>query len=114
MRISDWSSDVCSSDLDLGTDYGGSEARWRYRGGDAERPWSIVAGLSYDDLRQHRQGYENFIGTDLGVRGAQRRDEIDTVYSFDQYLQGSWRFAERWDAQLGVRHSHIAFKSDDH
>src|SRR3546814_1134227 len=95
MRISDWSSDVCSSDLDLGTDYGGSEARWRYRGGDAERPWSIVAGLSYDDLRQHRQGYENFIGTDLGVRGAQRRDEIDTVYSFDQYLQGSWRFAER-------------------
>ncbi|WP_366514923.1 TonB-dependent receptor family protein [Solimonas terrae] len=104
--------------VDLGTDYGGSEARWQYRGGNAERPWSLVAGLSYDDLRQHRQGYENFVtdgsDTELGVRGAQRRDEIDTVYSLDQYLQGSWRFAERWDAQLGVRHSHIAFKSDDH
>lgn len=100
--------------IDLGTNYGGSEARWRYRGGDAEHPWSIVAGLSYDDLRQHREGYENFIGSELGVRGTQRRNEIDTVYSFDQYVQGSWRFADRWDAQLGVRHSHVAFKSDDH
>ncbi|HET8881997.1 MAG TPA: TonB-dependent receptor, partial [Solimonas sp.] len=100
--------------IDLGTDYGGTEARWRYRGGNAERPWTIVAGVSYDDLRQHRQGYENFVGDELGVRGAQRRDEIDTVYSFDQYLQGSWRFAERWDAQLGVRHSRIAFDSNDH
>jgi iron complex outermembrane receptor protein len=99
--------------VDLSTDYGGGEARWSYRGGSEGRPWSIVAGLNYDDLRQHRQGYENFVGEQLGVRGAQRRNEIDTVWNFDQFAQGRWRFAERWDAQAGVRHSRIVFKSDD-
>ncbi|NKF24639.1 TonB-dependent receptor [Solimonas sp. C16B3] len=105
--------------VDLGTDFGGSEARWSYRGGTADRPWSIVAGLAWDDLRQHRQGFENFVENDdgsntLGVRGDQRRNEIDSVWSFDQFVQGSWRFAERWEAQAGVRHSRIAFKSNDH
>lgn len=100
--------------VDLGTDYGGGEARWHTRGGSAERPWSLVGGLSYDSLRQHRRGYENFVGSALGVRGALRRNEIDSVDSFDQYLQGSWRFAERWSALVGVRHSRIAFESDDH
>ncbi|MGH8444560.1 MAG: TonB-dependent receptor family protein [Solimonas sp.] len=99
--------------VDLGTNYGGTEARWSLRGGSAERPWSLAAGLAYDDLRQHRQGYENFIGTELGVKGALRRDEIDTVWDFDQYLQANWHFAERWDVQAGLRNSRITFKSDD-
>src|SRR3546814_17296700 len=42
--------------IDLGTDYGGSEARWRYRGGDAERPWSIVAGLTRSEERRVGEG----------------------------------------------------------
>lgn len=100
--------------VDLDTDYGGTELRWRYRGGAENRPWSIVAGLTYDDLRQHRQGYENFVGETLGVRGAQRRDEIDTVWDLDQYVQGSWQFAARWSALAGVRHSRVEFESDDH
>lgn len=100
--------------IDLGNDFGGGEASWHFRGGSAARAWTLVAGLAYDNLEQHRQGYENFDGDALGVRGAQRRDEINTVWSFDQYLQAGWHFAERWDAQAGVRHSRIAFKSEDH
>ncbi|WP_028006879.1 TonB-dependent receptor family protein [Solimonas flava] len=99
--------------VDLSTDYGGAEARWRWRGGSPERPWTLVAGLAWDDLRQHRQGYENFVGSELGVKGRLRRNEINTVWNFDQYLQANWRFAERWDVSAGLRNSRVAFKSED-
>lgn len=99
--------------VDLGTEYGGTDARWSYQGLLADRSFSLVAGLSYDDLSQHRRGYNNFVGSDLGVKGALRRDEIDTVYDFDQYLQARYDFAERWSAMAGVRHSQVQFESDD-
>jgi hypothetical protein len=49
----------------------------------------------YDRLRQQRRGYENFAGTQPGEQGALRRDERNTVSSFDQYLQADWPFAPR-------------------
>lgn len=99
--------------VDLGTDYGGTDARWAYSGLLDGRRFSLVAGLSYDDLSQQRRGYENFVGSELGIKGALRRDEIDKVYDFDQYLQASYDFAERWSALAGVRHSKVAFDSND-
>lgn len=99
--------------VDLGTEYGGTDARWTYAGLLGDRKFNIVAGLSYDDLSQHRRGYNNFVGSELGVRGALRRDEIDQVYDFDQYLQASYDFADRWTAMAGVRHSTVKFDSDD-
>ena len=99
--------------VDLGTQYGGSDARWSYAGLLGERRFTLVAGLSYDDLSQHRRGYNNFIGSELGVKGALRRDEMNGVYDFDQYLQASYDFAERWSATAGLRHSKVKFDSDD-
>lgn len=98
----------------LGTGYGGADGRWTWRDTLAQRPFTLVAGLSYDDLSQRRRGYENFIGSELGVQGALRRDEIDEVYDLDEYLQGSWLFAPRWSASLGLRHSEVHFDSRDH
>lgn len=103
--------------VDLGTGYGGVEARWHLHGGGDAQPWHIVAGLSYDDLRQHRRGFENFINdggeTTLGVKGGLRRNEIDSVWNFDQYVQADWRFAEHWNLTAGLRNSRIVFQSDD-
>ncbi|MBO9661802.1 TonB-dependent receptor [Dokdonella sp.] len=99
--------------VDLGSGYGGTDARWTWRDELAGRPLELAAGLAWDRQRQHRRGYENFVGDALGVRGALRRNEIDTVRDFDQYAQASWRFAEAWTLNLGLRHSQVKFDSAD-
>lgn len=100
--------------VDLDTDYGGVDARWSWRTQLLARPFTLVAGLNWDDLSQQRRGYENFVGEQLGVQGALRRDETGDVYDFDQYLQANWQFAPRWSLLAGLRHSRIEFESDDH
>jgi iron complex outermembrane receptor protein len=98
----------------LGRDYQGVDLRWTANFGTAQRPASIVAGLSYDNLDEHRQGYQNFIGATTGVQGALRRDEDNKVHNTDPYVQGTWRFAERWTVSAGVRRSKVSFSSTDH
>jgi len=100
--------------VELGRDYSGIDLRWSAKGRLDGRPYTLVAGLAYDRLSEDRQGYENFIGTTLGVQGALRRDEHNTVTNLDPYVQGSWQFAERWTLTAGVRRSQVRFSSDDH
>ncbi|HEV8312258.1 MAG TPA: TonB-dependent receptor [Burkholderiaceae bacterium] len=98
--------------ISLARDYSGTDLRWVREG--ADRRYTLVAGIAYDGLKEHRRGYQNFVGTTLGVRGALRRDEDNRASSFDQYLQGTWRLALRWSLDAGVRHSQVRFASDDH
>lgn len=100
--------------VDLDNAFAGGDLRWSYRGELSGRPYTLVAGLAYESLTQDRRGYENFVGEQTGVQGALRRDETNTVYSFDQYAQGDWQFAERWSALVGLRHSRVSFDFDDH
>lgn len=99
--------------IDLDNDYGGVDARWSWQGEIAARPFEFTIGANADRQRQHRQGYENFIGSTLGVKGAQRRDERNQVENFDQFAQAWWKFADRWALLAGVRHSEVRFRSDD-
>ena len=99
--------------VDLSNQYGGGDVRWTWHDTLAGRPFEIAAGVAYDNQHQHRQGYENFIGDELGVRGRKRRDEIDRVFDFDQYAQATWRVADNWTLMGGVRHSNVRFRSDD-
>lgn len=73
---------------------------------------TLTAGIDYDTARDDRRGFENFAGSRLGVRGALRRDEVDTVTSFDQYLQLQWRRAG-WLLSAGLRHSRVDFAVSD-
>ena len=100
--------------VDLGSDYGGADARWTYRGELGGRPFEIAAGVTWDRQQQLRRGYENFVGSLLGVRGAQRRNEDDTVSDFDQYAQATWHIADAWSLTAGLRHSDVKFDSVDH
>ena len=100
--------------IDLDSGYGGADARWTWRGELGGRAFEVAAGLSWDRQQQHRRGYENFVGDVLGVRGALRRDEDDTVRDFDQYAQATWHLAERWTLTAGLRHSNVAFDARDH
>ncbi|KAF1711465.1 TonB-dependent receptor [Pseudoxanthomonas kalamensis DSM 18571] len=99
--------------IDLDNDFGGGDLRWSWRGDLGGHGLELTAGLSADRQRQHRRGYENFIGETLGVPGALRRDERNTVENFDQYAQAWWQFAPRWSLLAGVRHSAIQFRSRD-
>ena len=102
----------------LARDYQGTDARWTFKGRLADAPFTLIGGLAYDSLVEHRQGFQNFIGpsaspTAQGVRGALRRDEQNTVIAVDPYAQASWQFAPRWTLEAGVRRSTVRFDSRD-
>ena len=97
----------------LGRNYGGTDLRWTLKSNLLDAPFTLVGGLAYDSLTEHRQGFQNFIGNTLGVQGALRRDEINEVSNFDQYLQVAWQLTPRWSVNAGVRHSRVSFTSTD-
>ncbi len=90
--------------VNLNNYYGGVDARLTYRSHLLERPFSLVVGVNYDELHEHRRGYNNYTGptgtcgtagTVCGVQGTLRRHEINTVYSADQYAEANWAFSEQ-------------------
>lgn len=68
-------------------------------------PIQWTAGVSFDNLQEHRKGFTNFIGGELGVEGSLRRFESNRVYDVDEYLQAQWDPVPRWRAIAGVRNS---------
>jgi iron complex outermembrane receptor protein len=107
--------------IGLDRDYAGADIRWtskrEVRGSASSEvnpsrlEW--VAGLSYDTMREHRRGWQNFVGSTLGVEGLLRRDEDNRVANFDPYLQAQWQFAPGASFTAGVRHSRVRFSSAD-
>jgi len=95
------------------TRYGGLDARWTHRGELAGGGYEFVLGTSGDYQRQHRLGYENFVGDTLGVIGQLRRNENDNVNSVAEYAQWYWHFSERWALLLGIRHDDVRFSEHD-
>ncbi len=93
----------------LSRDYQGADLRWRWKGATA----SVIAGIAADELSEHRLGYQNFIGTTLGMQGALRRDESNHVSNADPYLQAEWRPTPAWLLNAGVRRAKVDFRSTD-
>ncbi|CAB5517558.1 Metal-pseudopaline receptor CntO [Achromobacter anxifer] len=104
--------------IDLKRQYGGADLRWTSELAMAGRPLTLIGGFSYDSMREDRKGYQNYTGEgagrQLGVQGALRRDETNTVYNADPYLQASWKVSERWTLDAGLHYSTVSFDSDDH
>ncbi|OWQ49551.1 TonB-dependent receptor [Stenotrophomonas maltophilia] len=100
--------------IDLDGDYGGLDARWAWHGDWAGRPLDVVIGANADRQQQDRRGYENFVGDQVGIKGRLRRDQSDRVENVDQFAQAWWQWAPRWSLLLGVRHSTVRFRSNDH
>lgn len=100
--------------VDLDRGFGGGDARWTWRTDLLGGPLSWVVGTSYDTQDELRRGYNDYIGDQLGVIGALRRDEDDIAWNFDEYTQASWQFLPRWSVTAGVRRSEVRFDSEDH
>ncbi|HEX4854449.1 TonB-dependent receptor [Arenimonas sp.] len=99
--------------VDLGSGFFGGELRLDGETTLGGRALQWTAGAGWEGLAQQRRGFENFVGTQLGVRGRLRRDERNDVAAFDQFAQADWRFADDWSLLAGLRHSRVRFRSDD-
>jgi len=99
--------------IDLERAYQGLDARWIRRDRLLDRPLTLTAGLALDQLGEDRRGYQNFVGTTVGVQGALRRNERNRVSNSDQYLQADWALSDRWQLLAGLRHSAVRFSSRD-
>ena len=99
--------------VDLSSPYSGLDVRWSASIDAGGRPLDVVAGVSFDRQKQDRHGFENFAGTELGVRGALRLSQDDEVRAFDQYAQATWHPSDAWMLMAGVRHSDVRFRSRD-
>ena len=100
--------------ISLDRDFGGGDARWIWKGHVADRALSWVTGVSYDTQNELRRGYNNFLGTTLGVEGTLRRNENDIARNIDEYTQAEFSLAPRWTLTAGVRHSEVRFITEDH
>ncbi|KAB2928464.1 MAG: TonB-dependent receptor [Dechloromonas sp.] len=98
--------------IDFDREFAGIAGRWVGRHRLAGGQLTTTIGFDYEESTDDRRGYENFIGSTLGVRGDLRRLEEDRVNSFDQYVQAEWQ-GERWAFSGGLRHSRVRFKVDD-
>src|SRR5467141_1005826 len=90
--------------------YYGLDLRWSRATQLAGQPLSFTVGSDYDNQKERRRGYLN----NNGVAGALKRDENDTVRSAALYAQGDWKFAPRWSASAGLRHTEVSFYSADY
>lgn len=99
--------------IDMSRNYLGLDARWSGRFDAAPVPVTVTAGVALDRVQEDRKGYENFVGSQLGVQGALRRDETNTITNADPYLQASWKLAPTWTLDTGLRWSRVKFAVDD-
>jgi iron complex outermembrane receptor protein len=96
--------------VDLNREFAGMDMRWTRQATLADKPFTFTLGLNYDNMEETRKGFAN----NGGNIGALSRDEDNTVFDFDQFVQAQWDVADRWSISGGVRHSVVKFKSEDH
>jgi len=102
--------------IDFERNYYGADFRWT--GKELLPNTSFSAGLAVDSMDEDRKGYENFNlvngSPSYGVKGTLRRDEDNTLWNVDPYMQASWQFLPTWRLDTGVRYSNVHYKSKDH
>lgn len=102
--------------IDFERNYYGADFRWTGKELLPNTRFSI--GVAVDKMDEDRQGFENFNivagEPSYGVKGTLRRDEDNSLWNIDPYLQASWQFLPTWRLDTGVRYSNVHYKSKDH
>jgi len=91
-------------------EFGGLDAKWSYKDRLAGKPFSLVAGLNYDKMEDARTQLNTTNGV---VSSALKRNEIQTVHNFDQYIQATFEPTDRWLLVAGLRHTKLNFNVND-
>lgn len=98
--------------VDFDRNFYGADINWVSVRTLAAGTLTTTVGIDDGHSTDERRGYENFIGNQLGVQGALRRDEQDTLASVDPYLQAEWQ-AGAWVLTGGVRHTRLTVQVGD-
>ena len=98
--------------VDFERDFHGLGMRWSRVTEQSGGTLTVSTGLDFERAVDERRGYENFVGTTLGVRGALRRDERNLVTSTAPYVQAVWERGN-WQWSAGLRHSTVKFRVED-
>ncbi len=99
--------------IDLDRGFYGFDARWVHKGFARDGAYHLTAGIGREIQNELRRGYLNFIGTQLGVLGALRRNEDNRVVNTSRYVQGEWQAWPAVKLSAGLRHSSVRFNSRD-
>ncbi|MDD1364952.1 TonB-dependent receptor [Acinetobacter baumannii] len=101
--------------IDFERNYYGADFRWT--GKELLPNTTVSIGVALDAMDEDRKGFENFNLVNgqpsYGVKGNLRRDEDNTLWNIDPYLQTSWQFLPTWRLDTGVRYSNVHYKSED-
>lgn len=98
--------------IDFERNYYGTDFRWI--GKELLPNTTVSVGVALDAMDEDRKGFENFNTHGIyGVKGKLRRDEDNTLWNIDPYLQASWQFLPTWRLDTGVRYSNVHYKSED-
>ncbi|MDC5268619.1 TonB-dependent receptor family protein [Acinetobacter baumannii] len=98
--------------IDFERNYYGADFRWT--GKELLPNTMLSVGVALDAMDEDRKGFENFNADGIyGVKGKLRRDEDNTLWNIDPYLQASWQFLPTWRLDTGVRYSNVHYKSED-
>lgn len=101
--------------IDFERNYYGADFRWT--GKELLPNTTVSVGVALDVMDEDRKGFENFNLVNgqpsYGVKGNLRRDEDNTLWNIDPYLQASWQFLPTWRLDTGVRYSNVHYKSED-
>ncbi|MBU3848538.1 MAG: TonB-dependent receptor [Candidatus Acinetobacter avistercoris] len=99
--------------IDFDRDYYGADFRWT--GKKILPNTTLIAGVALDRMVEDRKGYNNYDQTGtFGVKGDLRRNENNTLWNLDPYVQASWQFLPTWHLDAGLRYSNVHYESDDH
>ncbi|OCY33212.1 TonB-dependent receptor [Acinetobacter pittii] len=101
--------------IDFERDYYGADFRWT--GKELLPNTTLSVGVALDIMDEDRKGFENFNLVNgkpsYGDKGNLRRDEDNTLWNIDPYLQASWQFLPTWRLDTGIRYSNVHYKSED-
>jgi len=92
--------------VDFDRDFHGVDLNWRDVRTLAGGTLRTTVGLEYASSEDSRQGYENFVGDQFGVRGRLRRDEQNELSSLDPYVQTEWEGGQ-WVLTAGLRRTSL-------
>ena len=92
--------------VDFDRDFHGVDLNWRDVRKLAGGTLRTTVGLEYASSKDSRQGYENYVGDQFGVRGRLRRDEQNDLSSVDPYVQAEWEQGQ-WVLSAGVRRTSL-------